>query len=369
MAQVSDNALTVTPVQARKAILKAFKVKRPIFLRGPAGIGKSDIMEDIAVNELKGAIVDMRLSQCDQTDLRGIPFFNKDTGLMEWAPPVELPSKEFAAQYPYVVLFLDEINSAAPAVQAAAYQLILNRKVGTYTLPDNVVIAAAGNLDTDKGVVYKMPLPLANRFLHLTLRSDFPSWQEWAVNHNVHKDVVGYLSFAKQDMHNYNANSPDLAFATPRTWTFVSDLLHVEDTDNETLFHLIAGAVGQGVATKFMAHRKVASKMPNPSDILSGKVTDLKTEEISAMYSLTISLCYELRDAVDNNKIDAKELEKMADNYLVYMMKNFEHELVVMGARIALKTYSLPIEFSNLPSFDEFFKRFGKHIVAASGAR
>jgi len=364
MAQVSDN-LTVTSVQARKAILKAFKVKRPVFLWGPPGIGKSEVVSEIT-EELGGFMIDLRMAQMEPTDIRGIPFFNKDIGKMDWAPPVDLPDEELASQYPIVCLFLDEMNSAAPAVQAAGYQLILNRRVGKYKLPDNVVIVAAGNRDSDKGVTYRMPMPLANRFLHIEMRPDFTSWQNWAVNKGIHKDVVGYLSFAKQDLYDFDSKSSSRAFATPRSWCFVSDLLNdEEDTDSDTLFNLVAGSVGEGLAVKFMAHRKVAGQMPEPSDILAGKVKELRVKEVSAMYSLTISLCYELKDALDNKRVNTKQFHEMADNFFSYIMANFETELVVMGAKVALKTYRLPIEPSQLKHFDDFHKKYGKYIVEA----
>jgi len=354
---------TVTAVRARKSLLKAFKVKRPLFLWGPPGIGKSELVENIT-RDLGGYMIDLRLGQMEPTDIRGIPFYNKDSGKMDWAPPVELPDDELASQYPVVVLFLDELNSAAPSVQSAAYQLILNRRIGKYKLPDNVVMVAAGNRESDKGVTYRMPTPLANRFIHQEMKVDFASWQEWAVLNKIHKDVVGYLSFAKQDLYDFDAKSASRAFATPRSWSFVSELLD-DECDNDTLTNLIAGTVGEGLAVKFMAHRKVASKMPNPLDILKGKVKDLNVKEVSAMYSLVISMCYELKAAVENKTAD-KEFHDMADNFLGYMMKNFETELTVMGARIALTTYDLPFLPTKLKNFDEFHQRFGKYILQAS---
>ena len=363
MSKVSDNH-TVTSVQTRKALLKAFEAKRPIFLWGPPGIGKSEVVAEVT-EELGGYMIDLRMAQMEPTDIRGIPFFNRDLNKMDWAPPIDLPDEELASQYPLIVLFLDEMNSAPPAVQAAGYQLVLNRRVGKYILPDNVVIVAAGNRDSDKGVTYRMPMPLANRFIHLEMRADFASWQAWAVNKGVHKDVVGYLSFSKQDLYEFDNKSSSRAFATPRSWVFVSDLLNDQDSDPDTLYNLVAGSVGDGLAVKFMAHRKVASRMPEPSDILSGKVKDLQVKEISAMYSLTISMCYELRDALDNKKVDNKKFHDMANNFFTYIMANFETELVVMGAKIALKTYKLPIEPSQLKNFDEFHKRYGKYIVEA----
>lgn len=362
-SSVSDN-LTLTSVQVRKALLKSFKVQRPIFLWGPPGIGKSEVVAEIA-EELGGHMIDLRMSQMEPTDIRGIPFYNKELGKMDWAPPIELPDQELADQFPIIVLFLDEMNAAPPSVQAAAYQLILNRRIGKYKLPKNVVLVAAGNRESDKGVTYRMPKPLANRFLHLEMRSDFASWQTWAVDKKIHKDVVGYLSFAKQDLNDADSNSSSRAFPTPRSWCFVSDLLDDDDTDNDTLFNLVAGAVGDGLAVKFMAHRKVSGKMPSPTDILSGKVMDLQVKEISAMYSLTISMCYELKDALDNKRVSNKEFHVMADNFFNYIMANFETELVVMGAKIALKTYKLPIDPVQLKNFDTFHKKYGKYIVEA----
>ena len=252
---------TVTSVQARKSLLKAFKRQRPLFLWGPPGIGKSELVADITA-ELGGIMIDLRLGQMEPTDIRGIPFYNKDNGKMDWAEPIDLPSEELASQYPIVVLFLDEMNASAPSVQAAAYQLILNRRIGKYHLPKNVVMVAAGNRESDKGVTYRMPTPLANRFIHQEMKCDFASWQEWAVNKNIHKDVVGYLSFAKQDLYDFDAKSASRAFATPRSWTFVSELLEDEDGDDDTIMNLIAGTVGEGLAVKFMAHRKIACRMP-----------------------------------------------------------------------------------------------------------
>jgi len=354
----------VTSVQARRSLLKAFKHKRPLFLWGPPGIGKSELVADIT-KELGGFMIDLRLGQMEPTDIRGIPFYNKEIGKMDWAEPIDLPTEELASGYPIVVLFMDELNSAPGSVQAASYQLILNRRIGKYKLPDNVVMVAAGNRESDKGVTYRMPTPLANRFIHQEMKTDFASWQDWAVTHNIHKDIIGYLGSNKQDLYDFDPKSSSRAFATPRSWSFVSEILSDEDGDDETITNLISGTVGEGLAIKFGAHRKLAGRMPKPEDILSGKVTTLDVKEVSAMYSLVISMCYELKDAVEK-KIADKEFHAMADNFFAYMMKNFETELVVMGARIALTVYNLPFQPTKLKNFDEFHKKYGKYILSAS---
>jgi hypothetical protein len=365
MASATESR-TVTATGARKSILKCFNTKRPIFLWGPPGIGKSELVAGIT-DELGGHMIDLRLGQMEPTDLRGIPFFNKEKGVMDWAPPIDLPDEELASQYPVVVLFLDEMNSAAPAVQAAGYQLILNRRVGKYRLPDNVVIVAAGNRESDKGVTYRMPSPLANRFVHLEMRVDHSAWETWATMNGVHKDVVGYIGFSKQDLFDFDPRSPSRAFATPRSWTFVSELLD-DNMDVATLTDLVAGTVGEGIAIKFMAHRKIAGKMPKASEVLSGKVTTLDTKEVSAQYSLAVSLCYELKEEMTKATAEKKmdEWHPKADNFLAFMMNNFNTELVVMGARTALTTFNLPLIPTKLKNFDEFHKKFGKYILAAS---
>ena len=355
---------TVSPNSAKASIKHALKKKRPIFLWGAPGIGKSDIVRQVCNDFSNSHLIDIRLSLWEPTDIKGIPYFDSNAGTMTWGAPSELPSEEFAAQYDNIVLFLDEMNSAAPAVQAAAYQLILNRRVGEYKLPDNVMIVAAGNRDADKGVTYRMPAPLANRFVHLELAVNFDDWFAWAVENGEHTDVVGYLTFAKKDLYDFDPKSPSRSFATPRSWSFVSELLE-DDLDENTTTDLVAGAVGEGLAVKFMAHRKVAANMPNPTDILAGKVKELKTKEISAMYSLTVSLCYELKEASDAND---KKFDDKVNNFLRFSMDNFDTELVVMGIKLALTQYSLPIDPDEVECFDEFHDRYGKYIKAAQSA-
>jgi hypothetical protein len=353
---------TVSPNKAKKSIQRAFAKQRPIFLWGPPGIGKSDIIHQIG-EYMDAHVIDVRLSLWEPTDIKGIPYYSSNDNTMQWAAPAELPTQEFAAKHKYIILFLDEMNSAAPAVQAAAYQLILNRKVGTYELPENVLIVAAGNREADKGVTYRMPAPLANRFVHLEMSVSFDDWFEWAVANNIHKDVVGYLTFAKKDLYDFDPKSPSRSFATPRSWSFVSELIE-EEGDEDTTTDLVSGSVGEGLAVKFMAHRKVAADMPNPTDILAGKVKELQKKEISAMYSLTVSLCYELKEASDNGD---KKFDDKVNNFLRFAMDNFDTELVVMGIKLALTQYALPIDPDEVECFDEFHDKYGKYIKAAQG--
>jgi len=163
-------------------------------------------------------------------------------------------------------------------------------------------------------------------------------------------------------LYDFDPKSSSRSFATPRSWSFVSELLVDDDLPENTLTDLVAGAVGEGLAVKFMAHRKVAKQMPKPEDILSGKVKKSNIKEISAMYSLAVSMCYELQTA-DQKKV--KDWDSMADNFFAFMMDNFPTELVVMGAKIALTNYHLPFDASKLKNFDRFHDQYGKYIISA----
>lgn len=363
MSVTKQEGRTVSIRTAIKLINTAFKSKRPVMLWGAPGIGKSDLVEKIA-NDLGRDLIDVRLPLWEPTDIKGMPFMNTNTGTMEWAPPAEFPTDPDSN----AIIFLDEINGAAPSVQAAAYQLILNRRVGQYKLPKNVLIIAAGNRDSDKGVTYRMPKPLANRFVHLDLRVDFDCWLDWAIENKIHADVVGFLQFSKRDLYDFDPKADNKAFATPRSWSFVSELLEeeseltsVEETD------LISGCVGEGIAIKFNAHRELRGKLPNPGDILDGKVKKLESNEISVQYAITTGMCYELKEGLDNAKKenDMDTWHEQTSNFIQFMMDNFNTEMVIYGARLALKNYQLPFNHKKIENFKDFFERYGKLVIEA----
>ena len=353
----TDNIRTVNPQSAIAAIKTALKVRRPVMLHGAPGIGKSDIIHQIG-KELNRPVIDIRLALYDPSDIKGFPYFDPKSQSMKWAPSSELPKDEFSN----AIVFYDELVSAAPAVQAAAYQLILNRRVGEYHLPEGADQIAAGNRASDRGVVYKMPAPLANRFIHLELKVDVDQWIDWALAKGLHKDVVGYVSHMKQDLFTFDPKSSGHAFATPRTWEFVSQILAMEDEiGEETALDLISGTIGDGLAVKHSAFRKHSAKLPKAMDILEGKVDKLETKEVGALYSLVISLAYELREL--HQKKHPRFWEFM-DTAFDFQMKNMQVELNIMSAKTLLKNFGVPIEPDKMKNFDKFYDKFGKYIFA-----
>lgn len=368
---MSDNTRTVRLSEAKKYIKHFFKSSQPVMLWGPPGVGKSDVVRSIATDveadgKSKAKLIDMRLSMCEPTDLMGIPYFDSNAGTMRWAPPALLPSAEDGENYDLIILFLDELNGAAPAVQAAAYQLVLDRRVGEYVLPANVRVVAAGNRATDKGVAYRMPKPLENRLVHFEVRVDFNDWADWAVGAGIHPDVVGYLTSRKDDLNKFDPKSPDRSFPTPRSWSFVSDMLQDVDgfKDNEVT-DMVVAAIGEGTALQFAGHRKVASQLPDPTLIMKGKVKELKTKEISALYSLATSLAYELREVKElvGREYEQKDLDTFVDNCMGFWMDHFKPEMIVMSMRMIIK-YDINIPMSGA-NWDRFYERHGDLIREA----
>lgn len=376
--------LTVTPREAAIAVKHMIQVnlkaaergedRRGLFLWGPPGIGKSSIVRQIA-GDLNMEVVDVRLTQMEPTDLRGIPVPQKiknadgvEETLVRWAPPALLPRGKDAR----AIIILDELPNAAPSVQAGAYQLVLDGRLGEYEVPPGCIVMAAGNRETDKGATFKMPTPLMNRFTHLEVRVDFDDWQEYALGKQFGKDVVGYLSAFKHELFEFDPLSASRGFPTPRSWEAVSAILRDDpNLPEQVMLSLVSGAIGEGVAIKFLEYRKNAAQLPNPRDILDGKVKELKNQEISLMYALTTSLCYELKDSFEaykrtNGDKKAKELfDSRADNFLGFTMRNFQPELVIMGARTALAIFKIPFNPKAMKNWVEFSDKYQDLILRA----
>ena len=255
--------------------------KIPAFLWGAPGIGKSSIVKQIAVSE-DLEFIDLRLSLLDPTDLKGIPFYDAASHRALWAPPSFLPTSGKG------ILFLDELNSAPPAVQASAYQLILDRQIGEYTLPDGWAIIAAGNRENDRGVVYKMPSPLANRFVHLEMQVNVEDWRSWAFTCKIDERIIGYISYKKEDLFTFDASKSQKSFATPRSWEFVDSILK-SDMKESLLLNAIGGAVGKDMAVHFLSFAKVMHQLPDIEEILSiGKGE--YPEAVDVLYALSAGL-------------------------------------------------------------------------------
>ncbi len=284
--------------QIYEALTHFTKEKLPTFIWGPPGIGKSSIVKQIA-NDHEYEFIDLRLSLLDPTDLKGIPFFDKQNNQAAWASPDFLPKDKDSKG----ILFLDEINTAAPSVQASAYQLVLDRKVGNYELPENWSIVAAGNRENDRGVTYKMPSALANRFVHLEMIVDFEDWKKWAYSSNIDVSIIGYLGFDQSRLFDFDPTKNEKSFPTPRSWEYVHKILS-SDISESLMIEAISGAIGKNNAIDFMAFKKVMYKLPDIEAIIKGELKEIDEDDTKVLFALCAGIVNRLKNSHDKKEID-----------------------------------------------------------------
>ncbi len=306
------------------------KVLPSVMLWGPPGVGKSQAIRQIAKDIKKNTgketrITDVRLLLFNPIDLRGIPTSNADKTLAIWLKPQIFqmdPSEDIVN-----ILFLDEISAAPQSVQAAAYQITLDRVVGEHKLPDNCIIIAAGNRVTDKSVSFKMPKALANRLLHIEVEGSFESWQNWAVRAGVNPKVIGFLSFRTDRLFGFDPKSDDLAFATPRSWEMVSNLLNNVCDDVKTMHPLIAGLIGSGLALEFRSWCGLHFKLPNTEDIFKGKKCEIP-KSADTLYAIVSSMTNYAKEHKDDAEQIGNSLSYASGfpaDFVSLLIENYEN--------------------------------------------
>lgn len=271
----------MTPAQLQAYLNHLVSSQLPIstMIWGAPGIGKSSIVAQIA-RQHQFDFVDVRLSQLAPTDLRGLPV--AEDGISKWYPPEFLPRQGKG------ILFLDELNMAPPVMQGMAQQLILDRRVGNYEVPEGWFVWAAGNRKEDRASVFDMPSPLANRFLHLHVEPDFESFKAYALTANLHEQVLAFLSFRSSLLHKLDPHQP--AWPSPRSWEMASRL-HCVGLE-------IAPAVGEGAAAEWVAYCQVYANLPDLDRIFQGVAQNLSfPTEPSVRYATTIGLAVRAANA------------------------------------------------------------------------
>jgi len=238
----------------------------PVMLWGPPGVGKSQIIAQIA-RDHGVPLIDVRLSQMEPTDLRGIPFRNGDR--VEWSVPALLP--DATRHGPSGILFLDEITSAPPTVTAAAYQLILDRRLGEYRAPEGWVIFAAGNRYGDRGVTYVMPTPLANRFTHYEVEPNLEDWVAWAHSAAIDSRVIAFLRFRPDLLFDFDLAHNPVAFPSPRSWEYAHRALAKFDANPELLLDAVQACVGPAAGVEFKAFVDNMHELPDIDAITRGE--------------------------------------------------------------------------------------------------
>jgi len=299
------------PSQLTSALELLISAKQPCFIWGPPGIGKSQVVAQTA-NRLGLDLIDIRAVLLDPVDLRGLPHVNGD-GRAHWCTPEFLPHDPKTKG----VLFLDELNRAPQLVQNACLQLVLDRRIGEYILPERWVVLAAGN---DEGVgVNRMDSALRSRFQHLTAEVDLEDWSRWAVQNDIQPMVIAFLRSFPHLLHAYDKSQR--AFPCPRTWEFISRITALKpaiDLQQE----LYAGAIGDGPAVEYCAYARMYSQLPSIDAILLNPDTAPvpKKSEPSACFAVSAALARRTTDKTIGRV--HKYMARMEEEYGVYAMKD-----------------------------------------------
>lgn len=306
----------MTPNQIKASLRTLVPLQQPVFLWGAPGVGKSQVVAQVA-EELGRELTDIRAVLLDPVDLRGLPSVNND-GIAHWCPPAFLPTQGEG------VLFLDELNAAPPLVQAACYQLVLDRKVGEYTLPDGWTVVAAGNRETDRAVTHRMPSALANRFVHLDFSVDVETWLEWAEQRELAEEVRAFIRFRPNLLHDFDPKKSEKAFPSPRSWEFAARIIAARPEPDVEL-SLLKGTVGPGAAIEFAGFSKLFRQLPDPEVIIKDPESAEIPEEPATLYALCEALA---KKAGDNT----------ADSIIAYASR-LPSEFGVLLVRDSVKTH------------------------------
>lgn len=262
-------------------------------LHGSPGIGKSQIVHQIA-QQYGLELIDLRLSQCDPTDLAGFPQIDAARKKAGYLPmdtfPLEGESPK--AGYNGWLLFFDEANSAPKAVQAAAYKILLDRKIGQHSLHKNCALVAAGNLETDGAIVEEMSTALQSRLSHIELTVDSDSWVEWAQKSDVHHMITSFIQFKPGQLYTFKADHTDKTYACPRTWEFANRVMKVTEDKPANRLPMLAGTLSEGVAREFLTFVKIYDDLPKPAQIMANPETIKVPSEPSILYALTGTLSH-----------------------------------------------------------------------------
>ncbi len=305
---------TLRPSELAATLKVLVEARQPVMVWGGPGCGKSEVAQQVAA-EGGRAYYDVRALLLDPVDLRGIPWRDSDNRT-RWAPPDFLPPTDSTDLY---LVNLEELPSGVPMVQAALFQLVRDRKCGEYELPEGASLMACGNREGDRGVTHRMPTPLASRFVHLEIKVDPSDWLEWGAANGIAPETLFFIQLRPELLNVFHPQSREAAFACPRTWEFVSNVVNQRGSlDPAAERALFRGAVGEAAAVEFSAFLKVWRELPHPRAVIDDPENADVPENASALIALCGSL-YRMADDVNLGSIVsyAMRLRREVGEFLV----------------------------------------------------
>lgn len=312
----------------------ANNIKHAILGLGAPGIGKSQIVQQIG-KKYGYKVIDIRLSQMSEVEIGGLIYPNEDKTKTRWLTPEILPDETRDGKN--TILLLDEITSCTKRVQVAAYQLILDRRIGQYKLPEGTFVIALGNREEDDGVYVQMAGPLADRFEIHNIETDFDSWKnEYALKNKIHPYVVKYLTYKPSSLHTQVPGMEEMLFATPRSWERVSDILKIDsDVTKSVIKNKIIGNIGGTEAKLFINFCTSKNATISAQDILNGCCGPSNSEQAVNLINTLIEkikFTKHYKDLSDLTKWERQTLKAVME--AIFRFPN--NEYIILGIRKAM---------------------------------
>ena len=327
-----------------------------IIFKGAPGCGKSTIVRDVA-KSLNIGFIDVRLAQMERCDFAGLPSVND--GVTTWNVPEFWPRDPNSRG----IIFFDEITAAASDVQVAAYSLILDRKIPNsgYSLPKGWYIVAAGNRKEDHSVAKTMSAALANRFVHFEIEANAEEWGEWAISHDIHPSVTGFINYRPNLLFKMKDQNLEMGWPSPRSWERVSQMIPLFGDNEDVLRKVVYGLVGNQAGVEFTEFHRINSKFDDVLEMLTNPEAEIRIPEKSDQkYALCSAVAYLLW----NGKNEEEHTLRISGMYRIAMKLTADFATLLakscMLGNSKIPRFQASMLIMKNPGYKKFAEKFGE---------
>ena len=327
----------VNAVELEECLTEDLKAGLTPMVSSSPGMGKSDIIRTIAT-KFKLKVIDFRVSQCEPVDMQGYPGVLD--GRMTFHIPEYFPIEgdKIPDGYDGWLLFLDEFNSGNKQTEAAAYKLILDREVYKYKLHSRCLIAAAGNLTTDRAIVNTQSTATTSRLTHYRMRVDHKVWVDWANAHEIDHRIISLIKFKPELLHRFDTSTNELTFPCPRTWEFASKVIIKKATIDHITKTRLAGTIGEGAAVELATYSEIYQNLPTIEQILTNPKSGWRVpKEPSELYAVTTMLAHNSTPDNINKLIVA--INRLPTDFQVITFKDIYKRTPVLKGHPVIKDW------------------------------
>ncbi|MDG6995603.1 MAG: MoxR family ATPase [Nitrososphaerota archaeon] len=350
----SGSTVQISIAYVKRLIKLAYQTRRAIFLHGRPGSGKSSMVRQVA-DELGIQLRDVRLNQLEPVDLRGLPMIEETTKATIWTVPDFLPRDGRG------ILFFDEFNTVDRSLQAPTLQLILDRRLGNYVLPDGWIVVAAGNSIEDRAHVYEMSSALNNRFFHIEF--PVPTYEEWfdwgSKNGKTHPAILSFLNLKPSLLFKFDPKQKDPAWASPRSWELASDLLKADGGKHP---EVVRYAVGEGASLEFEGWWRLREKIPDPEQLFRKPRETEVPNEISLQLVVATLIVERITSLIAKKSAEQKLFEALDVACILASRLPPEVQTICLKMLVSSNT-GIPAILFKCPNWKPLGSRLAKYVM------